>query len=374
MPQTIGVLLKPLDVLFFRDGRPFEAGMRGAGGLPSPQVLAGALRTHLWRRTHPTVNFEQMANELNDRHGDVAAAAEALGVPGWAARMYVRGPWFWSNGNPSAGPLVPAPADLVTLGKKHTGGEIARLHPAKRSPPGWRPPQGGDGMVPLWRLGAEDFEGARGFLDMDGLKTYLNGGVPPRKNLVEPKSLYTWEDRVGIAVESDRGVAEDHMLYSARLLRLQKDIAFYAEVILGDDAPGDAQSHFDDTLNFGGEGRRVSMAVTEPTAWPQPENRGDGDLALLVTPGIFLGEHNWRPDRPGLPRIRAAAVPTSIPISGWDLARKCPKPTRHAVVAGSVYLFDGRLGNGPFVNLAQGDASLAGIGFGLALKGVWNYV
>ena len=45
--SAIGVLLDPLDTLFFRDGRPFDASSRVRGGLPNPQTLAGALRTAL---------------------------------------------------------------------------------------------------------------------------------------------------------------------------------------------------------------------------------------------------------------------------------------------------------------------------------------
>ena len=41
----IGLWIEPLDVLMFRDGRPFGPASRADGGLPRPQTLAGALRT-----------------------------------------------------------------------------------------------------------------------------------------------------------------------------------------------------------------------------------------------------------------------------------------------------------------------------------------
>ena len=43
--RRVGLCLNPLDVLFFRDGRPFEAASRAYGGLPLPRTFAGALRT-----------------------------------------------------------------------------------------------------------------------------------------------------------------------------------------------------------------------------------------------------------------------------------------------------------------------------------------
>ena len=35
--RRVGLCLNPLDVLFFRDGRPFEAASRAYGGLPLPR-------------------------------------------------------------------------------------------------------------------------------------------------------------------------------------------------------------------------------------------------------------------------------------------------------------------------------------------------
>ena len=46
----LGLRLDPLDVLFFRDGRPFGESTRAEGSLPVPQTLAGALRTALLTR------------------------------------------------------------------------------------------------------------------------------------------------------------------------------------------------------------------------------------------------------------------------------------------------------------------------------------
>src|SRR5262245_53965921 len=73
-----GLCLEPLDTLFFRDGRPFDAANRVSGGLPQPQPLAGALRTallaqhgfrfeHLWRdlRGQPGVPSDQLRELLS---------------------------------------------------------------------------------------------------------------------------------------------------------------------------------------------------------------------------------------------------------------------------------------------------------------------
>jgi len=41
---------EPLDVLFFRDGRPFGEATRARSGLPTPQVFCGAVRNWLLRQ------------------------------------------------------------------------------------------------------------------------------------------------------------------------------------------------------------------------------------------------------------------------------------------------------------------------------------
>lgn len=41
--KAVGAILEPLDVLFFRDGRPFAAATRASTGLPFPQTTAGAV-------------------------------------------------------------------------------------------------------------------------------------------------------------------------------------------------------------------------------------------------------------------------------------------------------------------------------------------
>ena len=85
-------------------------------------------------------------------------------------------------------------------------------------------------------------------------------------------------------------------------------------------------------------------------------------LAVLLTPGIFGLQASpssdvspWRPERADLlPPLVAAAVPGHRAIAGWDMARRHAKPTRFAVLEGSVYCFAGMLpdvSGSPFLHL-----------------------
>lgn len=49
MTIRIGLILEPLDVLFFRDGRPFEAGIR-VGGQTDPAADLGRRAAHCFVR------------------------------------------------------------------------------------------------------------------------------------------------------------------------------------------------------------------------------------------------------------------------------------------------------------------------------------
>ena len=359
--------------------------MRGVGDLPLPQTLAGALRTHVWRQLG--VNFEHLAERVWQElsaESDLTTVVAALlpAADAWAAYIKMRGPWLAiaQADSTTPRPLIPMPADLATVGKKSTEGEIIRLRPRQHVPPGWHPLQ--PGMVPFWEAEHADFEPAQGYLTLDGVQCYLDGDIPDKAQQMQPNALYAWEDRVGIAVEADRNRAEDHMLYSVRLLRLHRGVSFYAEVEVDDAHAVDAKQWLQGTLAFGGEGRRAQVTVlSEPVTWPQPTATGAGMLAVLLTPGIFGLQTSpssdvspWRPERANLPPLMAAAVPGHRAIAGWDMARGHAKPTRFAVLEGSVYCFAGMLpdvSGSPLLHLNQSE--LDTLGYGLALKGVWQY-
>src|SRR5262249_33971757 len=104
--NPIGLRLDPLDPLLFRDGRPFDAATIAQSGLPTPQTLAGALRTallHAWD--------DRFLAEIKQRKRELRSA------PGWITTCRFRGPWpalFDGENTASAPvPLLPTPAVLV---------------------------------------------------------------------------------------------------------------------------------------------------------------------------------------------------------------------------------------------------------------------
>ena len=87
---------------------------------------------------------------------------------------------------------------------------------------------------------------------------------------------------------------------------------------------------------------------------------------MLTTPAPFPA--GWRP--PDLDLV-AAAVPGHVAVSGWDMARNGPKPTRFAVDAGAAYFCRHSPGDDERPSLCKGEDAI--LGWGSFLRGVWDY-
>jgi CRISPR-associated protein Cmr3 len=357
---TRAVILEPLDVLFFRDGRPFAASGRAASGLPTPQTLAGALRTALLEK------YDCKFDEMRQAGNFAAAVARACPKAPWIAQVAFRGPWFCRGAGAEV--LVPAPAVLHRR-KKQKGGNLFRLAPLAADLPGWQQSEQ-EGLLPLWLKQREATEPAEGFLTPDGLRAFLHNQPVASDHLALRDELFAMDNRTGIGIEPDRLASEEAMIYGVSFLSLKEGTNLYAEVVLPDEH-ADALDGID-MLALGGEGRRVRVERQVPVFdWPEPPAEGK-PLLLLTTPALFAGR--WRPG--GLNRNMAAAVPGALAVSGWDLALRGPKPTRFAVPAGSVYYLDRipeNLSPASLCDADQRDADERFQGWGCYLKGAWTY-
>ena len=379
MTTVIGILIEPLDVLFFRDGRPFGQGVLGKSALPIPQTLSGAFWTAILESSG--CDFRRFGESLNGSRDMRCALAESRG-PEWLADIAIRGPWLArapsvaNNGDNSLEVLVPTPSVLQTPKKSSemTKGKLYRLRPVSADRiPGWRHTTATrhTGLRPLWLNSREATEPAAGFLKPPGLRQFLADQEVDSEQLLKPTDLYAMDHRTGIGIDPARLSAEEGMIYGASFLALQPEISFYAEVAL----PSGVDSSVLDGINtiaFGGEGRRARLRILKGDRifqWPSvlPTTPRQRPLLMLTTPGLF--DDNWRP-RKLSGNIAAAAVPDFVACSGWDLVRRGPKPTRFAAQAGSVYYLSQSLGNVPS---SLADRTLdQSQGWGCFLTGVWT--
>jgi CRISPR-associated protein Cmr3 len=383
MSTTIGLTLEPLDVLFFRDGRPFGAATRGRSDLPQPQTLAGAIWTALLDAHR--CDFPTLAAALQQGHSLAAAHGKAR-CPEWIAKLRVRGPWLARTGaeDSSGGRrfevLVPVPAVLhrVKAEAEDGAGLLPRLRPLPAGRlPGWHE-TGNDEqqeLRPLWLTRREATEPLTGFLTPRGLRRFLADEDVPGTEVLAPDELFAFDHRTGIGIEPDRLSAQTGIIYEASFLALKRDlkqrqeVLLYAEVVLPEDSGAGALVGLQ-TIPFGGEGRRVRVERVAPWPWHQYERLPRGDqrpLVLLTTPGFFAGR--WKPHRLNASLV-AAAVPGALAVSGWDLARGGPKPNRFAAQAGSTYFLDQPLD--PWPGTLSDRPRDQQQGWGCYLKGVWT--
>jgi len=391
--RTVALRLDPLDVLFFRDGRPFTPASRGQSGLPWPQTLAGALRSHLLRSAGcDSSGFRRLAQQLRAGQTLEQAIATVCGAD-WIARVELRGPWLCQEVDGRLEVLVPVPATLYQLeqvsgnhsrekhdlpaakaGRNGSAGDAdppwVRLAPLapELDLPGWRPPA--PGMRPLWVRERARSERVAGYLRPAGLAAFLKGKRPPADSLVKREELFDFDHRTGIVIRPDELTNQKGLIYAVSFLALREGVCFYAEVVLPDGAFEDALCQ-EAVLDFGGEGRKVRMQPVPRFSWPEAPAPENGRVLLLLTsPAVFA--QRWRPRLPADTRLIAAAVNGYEAFSGWDLARGGPKPTRFAVRAGSVYFLESSSGQFPSCSLAESDEDRR-LGYGCVVQGVWNY-
>jgi CRISPR-associated protein Cmr3 len=353
--------LRPLDTLFFRDGAPFAAGRRPKSGLPAPQTLMGAIRSHL------LLLYEADFAKLSRAARDGATMAEsfgAAGAPEWIASIGVRGPWLARSRAGGEVPEVylPAPRHL----RLEAGGErwIA-LTPRKQGLPGWRNEHE---LLPLWHAqSGRAKETAGGFLSANDMEKCLRGETLSKQAIRAAEELYGYDDKTGIVVDPGTFTAAEGLIYSTRMLALAAGVFLYAE-LFGPEGCGLREAFARaGPMGFGGESRYVEALPVTPVKWP--EVKGERTLAMLASPALF--REGWRPDVIPEERIKGAAVGGPFAVSGWDIARGGPKPARFGVAAGSAYFVEGAVDfAGDSLCAAPEDVQQ---GYGFFLKGVWNY-
>jgi CRISPR-associated protein Cmr3 len=368
MTTPIGLCLEPLDVLFFRDGRPFTGAERSVSGLPLPQTVAGAIRTALLRAAG--CDFARLGEAIRNGAGFADAVGQVCGPEyRWIGNLAVRGPWL-ARGNSRGDDvdvLVPMPATLQR--EKRDRAELHRLSPLPGGNlPGWNPPADQQELRPLWIKHLPPTEPASGYLTGRGLKQFLGGDKVPAEHIVPLGALFDFDYRTGIGIHPDRLVAEESQIFGRGFLALKKDVSLYVEIVSPSNTSVGALLEEIRTVPLGGEGRHAMLHCVRPFAWPRLTPAGKQQpFVLLTTPCVFKA--GWRPAAlDGC--IVSAAVPGSVAFSGWDLARGGPKPTRFAVPAGSVY-FMNSLPDGWAETLAE-DEEDRKQGWGCCLTGVWT--
>lgn len=417
---VVALTMDPLDTLFFRDGRPFGASNRVVGQLPTPQTLAGALRTGLLAASGFDLDkFRNCcrARDLRDLADLQRLLVEECQAEPWIVNAQFRGPWLALR-NPknrrNVLPLLPTPATLFRHLPKDGGPAVwVEALPDQQVMACYGDAGAGD-LIPLWRKAqTEDQSEAKypgGLFAPPAIQQFLAGesidtaAACYESNWFRDDELFGGDRRTGIGVDMNRLTAADSQIYGIELTALKGqverrckvtqdydgwEICLYAEVLAGPvESTKSVECYLEDSpIAFGGEGRYVTANAVEAYQWQLPAGSDGPAKWLLASHGIFGGldgEPCWRPNalrQDGV--LRAAASSTPVAVSGWDNVRGGPRPTRFAVPAGSVYFTDGRVelqhdslcewGPKDFTGtqVAEEQENITQ-GWGFALRGVWK--
>lgn len=382
------LLLKPSDVLFFRDGRPMSGSLSGHGAAwPLPTVTNAALHAAL----HRAKNLEVSHSHRRGRSGDYSdtrdrkfGCLKTVG-PFPVCTASEASTWFFPRPLDAGVPDSPSATFLPLLENfESESSSLPKplLYPVANTQAPTKTP-----IKPWWSEGAwceylgtqaSDPDAARHFFKLDS-------------------DFSAAEQSIGIGIDPDTGSQDGEHFYSAQYLRLREDwrLGILADAIdkeyrTADGNPDLIHGIFPNSgketlIIVGGQQRICSVVRTAPERLPLPLGKTsgftqhDGKFLVkwaLLSPAVYptINNHSggwllsWVDmqgevqllDGPGKNFARrhritegkripatlvAAMVGKPVPVTGYALDNGLddrlpgPKPTHLAVPAGSVYYF-----------------------------------
>jgi CRISPR-associated protein Cmr3 len=374
--------IKPVDVLFFRDSKPFSRGNEHfALSLfpPFPQTLYGAIRTKALE--YLGCDYEEFKkgnlifkNEDKVKEIGLEKIKNELGNVSSIGTFILKGPLLFHN-NESV--YIKLPADVKKVGNRYQ-----KLHPFE-----WKNVEFDFGInnYPHFKTEnpAKDVEGyisLRKFIDF----YIFNRTTLSKNDIICPGDIYKYERRVGIGVNPETNTTKEGLLYTMLTVRLKDGWSLFAKI---ENLSALPNSGF---IKFGGANRVCEYSAISDNADPFRFYYGEINnlkniisqtktfKLIFLTPALFnkgwlsekFNNFELRINNLKIKLITAAINKPNI-VSGWDLANNKPKPIRKIVPAGSVYymqLLEGSVDELfeklNFVNFSDENPNL---GFGLTL-------
>ncbi len=360
------IFIEPLDVLLFRDSKPFMGGedhLARSVFPPPPSTVYAAIRSHLLSQCFG--RFEAF-KEDKDVPPDLT---EEIGSPANFGSLELRRLFIARKREPvdshqqvtSVELLYPMPNDVAMVKGSE---QYVLVRPADQFPVQTNLPPG---LRHLWLAKDVHLEAATGWLTEKGMQRYLEDEAHSPDSFFAPgeviagdhigKLIFTREERTGIARDRARRSVREGLLYSVEYLRLKPGVGFFVEI------EGTKLLPDSGTIALGGDRRpahyrpaQVPALKLEKIAQRIQERRRF--KLVLTTPGLF--QCGWRPKwidgqtlkgSRGNVRVKLVAVALGKPIGigGFDLVKQHPKPVHRLVPAGSAYFFE----------LLEGDAAAA---------------
>ncbi len=337
--------INPVDVLFFRDSRPFGRGSEHFTKSifpPSPQTLYGALRTKVLEdlgcdyEQYKNGNFVFSNTDSVNRIG-IEKIKEEVGTVSKPGSFTLKGPFLFCKNNTI---YLKLPADIKRVSEK-----FMVLQPFNWSDFNVQTDLELLNKFPHINID-EPIKDEEGFISLKEFTKYLL--CEEISEVKNQKDIFNFEMRTGIGVDSEVNITKEGLLYTMGFVRLNKNWSLCAKI---ENLSALAESGF---IKFGGANRicEYSKLSEDPFKFYYAEIDKIKSLIkenkkfkiVLLTPALF--DKGWIPGgfemQKGNVRIKLISATIGRPdnISGWDLAKKKAKPLRRLVPAGSVYYFE----------------------------------
>ncbi len=301
--------IKPTDTLFFRGGKPFNAGADSwsdSSFLPHPSVIWGAMFSVLFREEKVTLAEKQ--------------------------KLEIKNIYLYNEKQTTI--LIPAPLDIFVDSddKKY----IAKYRDAKFL-----------SNYPLKVVSEIDTDEEvkpleNHFIEINSLYEHYVRGFSKNLVLYNFDEVFVADYKIGIAIDKSKRTAKEGMLYRIDLTQFHDEWSFLIEYELKDEKIVFKPNGI---LKLGGEGKNATYQnINEPIGLQSAKvtkERMDERLkdknyfkVLFKTPTYF--KCGWEPAQTGLV---CANVGKYLSIGGWDMETKNHKPMKRYIPAGSVYVF-----------------------------------
>lgn len=328
---------KPLDTLFFRDGKPFTLGEETwADGQfpPNPSVLFGALRTALATLPGREIPFPQVESILN------------------AEKLSIHNIYYWLSGAAH----FPLPFDYVENKEKGDGEreqeERRREYKVHLLTASIRKSIVSKEKAPFLKYTfIPPFDQVEklvdGLVSKDNLLAYLNSETPEIK-VRKISDFVAEEPKVGNGRNNYTRTVEEGLLYRVGMQRMKGD-SVDEEIKIGLTFKADgyeAPELYHTMVRLGGEGKVIALG----SAGANVLNFDTKEIKIkpgyfkiyLATSAIFT-EKEWQPDLTKLDveaTLIGACMGKPLSIGGYNMFKNEPRPMYKAVPAGSVFYYE----------------------------------
>ena len=395
----------PFDTLFFRDGRPFNAGETvwlKSQFPPSGRTLQGAIRSTIVE--HSGMDWKSYHDACRPENAADYPLVKVIGTANNLGELRLSGPFLLRNGEW----LWPAPLDLyhskqgyglLTPSAEPVECDLGKIRLPQASAQGLKTQEG---KYVTNAAMAELLAGNTGSLPVS-----VEAGEPPpwiwKLCSDEPRDKDTLADsepKVGLGRDNALRQHKEGMLYSIAAVRLREGVTL-AMVVAEIDADLHPSEPFIQRL--GGEGKLAKICISDPPIWPKmpeliPKEGKIRFKLVLTTPAYFQGcwlpaglelkeNLGWQGPWPAIAANREAielsavtlisvCIGKTIRIGGWNLAANppCPRPLEGFIPAGSVYFCEIDAGQSETVAALHGGhiGLYCEYGFGHVLVGTWE--